>query len=165
MCLPDFNGLLPVLFYFFFCCPLCPSLPLTRWLPSQAVCCRSETVDWKRDKTPCWQRILMRVHGGEQSYLVVENNFLPFLVPKLLIIVFSPLYIEWQAHAFTTTNTHSCSLYLPLAFFPSFSLHTDTNIPKCGLTANATAHFLLSVLLSDTKQLFKNMTFLKLMLH
>lgn len=40
--------------------------------------------------------------------------------------------------------------YLPLALSPSCSvslsaLHTDTNIPKCGLTAKATTDFLFNV--------------------
>lgn len=61
------------------------------------------------------------------------------------------------------------SLYVSLSFSLSH-LNTDTNIPKCGLTASATTDFLFTVFhrtacCSVTQNNFlKNMTFLRLML-
>lgn len=46
-------------------------------------------------------------------------------------------------HNHKHTHTPALSLSSPCA--RSLSLHTDTNIPKCGLTANATTDFLFNV--------------------
>lgn len=84
----------------------------------------------------------------------------------MLIILSTQPKFQWQTHC-----SHNHKHIYSRSFFisPSCSLsplHTDTNISKCGLTANATTDFLFNVFQSTgccsvTQNNFKNMTFLK----
>ncbi len=87
-----------------------------------------------------------------------------------IIVACSRSSVSFQHSTFNHKHTLPLFLYLPLALSPSLSLslsplHTDTNIPKCGLTANATTDFLFNVfqpVAQWQKTTFKNMTFLRL---
>lgn len=111
----------------------------------------------------------MRMHDSEHLYLGIERykryKFF-FCVQQSKLWMFSLLT---ATHKIDFTNVHSVTnscfhnhkdtlplfLCLPPVLSPSLynslplslSLYdTDTNIPKCGLTANATTHFLFNLL-------------------
>lgn len=87
--------------------------------------CRSETV-WPKG---CWQQILMRTQNSGYFYKCFFFFFLLLLNAQIVDIivsrscssrsVFGTKYFQWQAHAFTATNSHSRSFFI---FAPSLSL-------------------------------------------
>lgn len=144
--------------------------------------CRSETVNWRRDKTRCWQQILTRMRDSRQLWAVAEDCIF-FVALFSFLILFRAQNSSWyyrhlqfliQTFALWHSELseklmHTPALSLSVSFcsFPlsSSPLLTDTNIPNCGLTADATTDFLLRAFQAVAqwhKTAFKNMTFLKL---
>lgn len=95
----------------------------------------------------------MRRRDSEELNATVKDDFLVLSSQTADIIVTRSRASQSVFSAvLSVTSDHKLTLplflYLPLVLSPSLSLsplHTDTNIPKCGLTADATTDFLFNV--------------------